>query len=124
MNETLQESEQIYRQLVETSVDWAWAIDTEGNHTYSNNAIEQLLGYQVDEIVGTSSFPLMHSEDQDAIQKLVQKSIKKKEDWQNIAVRWHHKDGSVRHFCSQLLKRGLAIRVSLGRNGILPKSYV
>lgn len=78
MKETLQDSEPIYSQLLVFAEDWAWAIDTEGNQIYSNNAIEQLLGYEVDEIVGTSAFPLMHSDDQDAIQKLVQKSIKEK----------------------------------------------
>jgi len=94
----LRESEQKYRHLVESTVDWVWATDTEGNHTFSNGAVKQLLGYEINEIVGTSAFPLMHPEDHNRVQVLIQRSVEQKSGWEGIAIRWLHKDGSVRYF--------------------------
>ncbi|RKZ27077.1 hypothetical protein DRQ26_03560, partial [bacterium] len=31
---------------------WVWEMDTEGVHTYSNDAIKDILGYTPEEIVG------------------------------------------------------------------------
>jgi PAS domain S-box-containing protein len=88
----------IHQQIVESARDWAWAINTEGIHIYSNAAVEHLLGYSADEIIGKSAFPLMHPEDQEQISTLVQKAIAQKTGWKEIAIRWTHKDGSVRYF--------------------------
>ncbi|MFC1936172.1 PAS domain S-box protein [Chloroflexota bacterium] len=93
-----QPEQQIYQQIVESALDWAWAINVEGVHTYSNKAVEQLLGYGVDEIVGKSAFPLIHPDDQERIGELVRKSVAKKIGWKEIAIRWVHKDGSVVYF--------------------------
>jgi PAS domain S-box-containing protein len=42
---TLRETEAEYRQLVESSTDVAWRIDTSGRFTFMNNASEQVLGW-------------------------------------------------------------------------------
>jgi PAS domain S-box-containing protein len=95
---TLEQTDKRYRQLVESTVDWVWAIDVEGKHTFSNQAIKQLLGYDVSEVVGTSVFPFVHPEDQKRIRGMVQRSIERKAGWRDIAIRWLHKDNSVRYF--------------------------
>ena len=96
--ESLRESEDKYRSLVETTTDWVWAIDPEGCHTYSNLAILQLLGYQVSEVVGSSVFPLMHPEDEQPIRDMIKHCIQQKVGWQNFSIRLVHKDGSIRSF--------------------------
>jgi PAS domain S-box-containing protein len=96
--ESLRESENKYRSLVETATDWVWAIDLEGCHTYSNPAIYQFLGYQVSEVTGTSAFLLMHPEDEQSIRDMIKHCIGRKVGWQNISIRWVHKDGSIRSF--------------------------
>ena len=95
--EALREREQTIRALVETSKDWIWAIDLEGVHTYSNTGIESILGYSVDELIGTQSLDLMHPEDKEKVEKMLPEWVSRKEGWRNQLIRWRHKDGSYRH---------------------------
>ncbi|MCT7984200.1 PAS domain S-box protein [Laspinema sp. A4] len=46
------ESEDRYRQLVETTTDWVWEIDAAGIYTYSSPRIGQILGYEPAEAIG------------------------------------------------------------------------
>jgi PAS domain S-box-containing protein len=90
------DSEAKYRNLVESTKDWVWVIDVEGRHTFSNQAIRDLLGYEVDDIVGISAFSMMHPDDRERVHEMVQRSIKEKQGWSDMAIRWLHKDGSIR----------------------------
>ncbi|MDH4128774.1 MAG: PAS domain S-box protein, partial [Spirochaetota bacterium] len=48
----LRESEEKFRNLVETSLDLIWKVDNEGRFIYINNAWEHTIGYKVSEIIG------------------------------------------------------------------------
>jgi two-component system sensor histidine kinase/response regulator len=48
----LTESEQKYRNIVETSQDWIWSVDMEGCFTFVNSAVQRILGYEPSEILG------------------------------------------------------------------------
>jgi PAS domain S-box-containing protein len=90
------ESEAKYRNLVESTKDWVWVIDVKGRHTYSNQAIRDLLGYEVDELINISAFSIMHPDDRERVREMVQRSIKEKRGWSDVSIRWLHKDGSIR----------------------------
>ena len=92
----LQKSEQKYRLLVESTPDWVWLCDKEGRHTFSNKAVKQILGYEVQEVLGTSAFHLMHPEDRQQVQKWFQNAKKHKRGWKGTVIRWQHKDKSIR----------------------------
>jgi PAS domain S-box-containing protein len=49
---TLRETEAQYRQLVESSTDVAWRIDTSGRFTFMNNASERVLGWTPEQMRG------------------------------------------------------------------------
>jgi len=92
----LQKSEQKYRLLVESTPNWVWICDEEGRQTFSNKAINKILGYQVQEILGTSAFRFMHPDDRKKVQKWFQNAKKHKRGWKGTIVRWQHKDKSIR----------------------------
>ncbi len=92
----LEKSEQKYRLLVESTPDWVWLCDKEGRHTFSNKAIKQILGYEVQEILGTSAFHLMHPEDRKQVQKWFHNAKKHKRGWKGTVIRWKHKNESIR----------------------------
>ncbi len=94
--EALREKEETIRAFVETSRDWIWSIDLDANHTYSNPAVEDILGYSPDELVGKSSLNLMHDEDRQATEAKLSQWINQKIGWQNLVLRWRHKNGSWR----------------------------
>jgi PAS domain S-box-containing protein len=94
--EALRKSEEMVRALVETSRDWIWAIDLDGRHTYCNPAIETILGYRPDELIGKRSLDFMQSDDRRVVEDGLPKWIAEKRGWSNLLVRWRHKDGSWR----------------------------
>ena len=94
--EALREKEEFIRALLDTSRDWIWAIDLRGVHTYSNPAVRIILGYELDQIIGTPSFSLIDEEDRDRIQSEVSHCIETRRGWSNLVARWRHKEGGYR----------------------------
>ena len=86
------------RDLPALATDWIWCVDLQGNHTYSNPAIKDLLGFDIEEIVGSSAFPLMHPDDQDEVQRVFEDAVSNQTGWTGLDIRWLHRDGSVRYF--------------------------
>jgi PAS domain S-box-containing protein len=99
----LRESEEKYRQLVETIGDWVWASDPDGRHTYSNPAVTRLLGYQINEVVGSSAFQLIHPDDEQPIREMLKNCIEEGVGWNNVSIRWLHQDGLARSFESSAI---------------------
>jgi PAS domain S-box-containing protein len=95
--EELREREEMIRALVETSRDWIWSIDVNGVHTYCNPAVEQILGYSADELVGRLSLDLIHDDDRRMIKAYLPICIAEKRGWSNLLLRWRHKDGTYRY---------------------------
>ncbi len=95
--EALREHEEMIRALVETSRDWIWSIDLNGVHTYCNPAVEQILGYGPDELVGKPSLDLIHEDDRRVIEANLPTWIAEKRGWSNLLIRWWHKDGTYRY---------------------------
>ncbi len=62
--ETLAESERLYRTLVETSAEGIVIAKPEGTHIFVNNRLAQMFGYTIDELLSKSSFELMSKEEQ------------------------------------------------------------
>ncbi|MBR8834977.1 MAG: PAS domain S-box protein [Stigonema ocellatum SAG 48.90 = DSM 106950] len=50
--EALKESEKKYRNLVETSQDMIWSVDTQARYTFVNQAVRHIYGYQPEEMIG------------------------------------------------------------------------
>ena len=84
------------RDIVETSSDWFWATDENARFTYSNPAIEELLGYRQDEIAGRQSFDLIHPDDRERARNIFQEACANQAGWKNIHLRWKNKKGDYR----------------------------
>ena len=91
-------SEEKYRNLVETTEDWVWAIDAAGVHTYSNDGLRHSLGYSGSELINTSAFPIMHPDDAERWGQKLQEHIAGKTGWSNETIRWFDKDGGIHVF--------------------------
>lgn len=62
--QALQESEARFRRIVETAEEGIWMIDTEDNTTYVNKKMANMLGYSVQEMVGTNLFSFLKEQEQ------------------------------------------------------------
>jgi PAS domain S-box-containing protein len=95
--EALRESEAKFRSIVETTKDWIWSIDPQARVLYANPAIENILGYRPDELLGTNVLNFMHADEQLGIANTLSMLVAEKKGWTNLLIRWRHKDGSDRY---------------------------
>ena len=95
--EALKDSEEKFRSIVETTNEWIWAIDLEGNHTYTNPAIEQILGYTPEEILGANVSAFLHDEDRSEVERLLPQWISEERGWTGLVLRWKHKRNGYRY---------------------------
>src|SRR5918999_1696192 len=95
---SLAESEERFRSIVETTSEWIWAMDLEGKLTYSNPAIETMLGYSTEDLLGADIMDLIHEDDRKEVVALLPSLIESKQGWSQLVTRWRHaKDESYRH---------------------------
>ncbi|MBD0373731.1 MAG: PAS domain S-box protein, partial [Pyrinomonadaceae bacterium] len=95
--EALRESEETFRAIVETTNNWIWSMDRDGRMTYHNPAVEAILGFSPQELLGKDALIYMHEEDRREVASLLRLLIAEKRGWTDWVVRWRHKDGSYRY---------------------------
>lgn len=117
-DEALRKSEEAYRAILETSKDWIWAIDLSGRHTYSNPAIKDILGYSADEIVGSHAIELVHDDDKAWLTVNIENWIRNKQGWNNLVLRWRHKEGGYRYLESNAVPSFNAEHELVGFRGV------
>jgi PAS domain S-box-containing protein len=93
----LRQREEKFRAIVETTKEWIWAIDLKGCHTYSNPAVENILGFSSEEWLNRDARDFVHPEDVPKVEALLREKIVAKDGWSGIVLRWRHKDGSYRY---------------------------
>ncbi len=93
----MQASEEEFRSIVETTREWIWTIDRRARVTYSNPAVERILGYRPEELIGKDALLFMHEEDRIEIEEVLPKLVSKKKGWSELVLRWRHKNGTYRY---------------------------
>ena len=81
------------RALVETTSDWIWEIDSRGVYTYVSPKVTELLGYNVEEVLGKTPFDLMPPGEADRNALIVQPIIDNAQPIRNLENINAHKDG-------------------------------
>jgi len=61
--DALRESEQRFRNLVETTSDWVWEVDENGVYSYVSPQVRNILGYEPGEVLGKTPFDLMSADE-------------------------------------------------------------
>ena len=59
IEQSLRESKDRFRSLIETSSDWVWEVDGNFVYTYASPKVKDVLGYEPTQIVGKTIFELM-----------------------------------------------------------------
>jgi len=91
--EKLKESEEKFRNLVETTSDWIWEVDKNGVYTYASPKIKEILGYEPKEIIGKTPFDLMPKDEAKKIANIFGEIAKDKKVFHSLR-NWNiHKNG-------------------------------
>ncbi|MDF1539026.1 MAG: PAS domain S-box protein [Candidatus Thorarchaeota archaeon] len=98
-DDALRTSEEMYRTLYENVPDGIVGMDSEGNILMCNDKLLAMVGYDRDEVLGTSFIDYLHPDIQEIAQTTFRKSIESgtplKEGFEGTLIR---KNGSVFHF--------------------------
>ncbi len=92
---SLVESEAKFRTLVESSSDLIWEVDANGHYTYVSPKIKELLGYEVNEVIGKTPFELMHEEEAERISEKFAAIVKERRPFISMLNENRHKDGQI-----------------------------
>ena len=94
---SLEEHAALLSAIVESSPDLIWTCDADMRVTFCNAAIEGLLGYGAEEVIGRSPIDLVHPDDREMALRVVSQAIEAKVGWRGIRARLVCKDGLIRH---------------------------
>jgi PAS domain S-box-containing protein/diguanylate cyclase (GGDEF)-like protein len=114
----LRESEERFRTIVESSQDWIWENERDTRITYSNGAMANILGYQLEELLGTLAVDHMVPADREQVRKRLPKLVAAQRGWERWRLRWQHRDGGVRVLESTATPRFNANREFVGYRGV------
>ncbi|MFW5950487.1 MAG: EAL and GGDEF domain-containing protein [Gemmatimonadota bacterium] len=94
--EALRQSEAYYRSLIENALDTITIMDRIGTITYESPAVERVLGYVPEEVVGTSVFDYVHPDDRTGLKELFRRTDGRPGVTPTLELRLRHRDGSWR----------------------------
>ncbi len=91
----LKESEEKFRNLVETSTDWVWEVDEKSRYIYSSPKVTELLGYGPSEIVGKTPFDFMTTQEAERVKNEWGKILEDKQAFKCLENSNLHKNGQI-----------------------------
>jgi PAS domain S-box-containing protein len=91
--EALRESKEKFRGLVEHVNDWVWEIDMDCFYTYSSPRVRDMLGYEPADLLGTTPFNYMDSEETDRVKSLFYPILNAREEFSLLEHTLIRKDG-------------------------------
>lgn len=95
-NKKIENTEKRFRSLVENSTDAIVLLNPQGEILYQSPAATKILGYPSDELLNTSVFGLIHSEDLASVTKKLEKLLEDRQLQTRIQFRARHANGSWR----------------------------
>jgi PAS domain S-box-containing protein len=95
-DEALQQSETRFRSLIENVSDVISMLAPDGTILYESPSLENVLGYQPDEIIGKNAFEFIHPEDFVKILTYFNQAMQTSEPSLPVEYRFRHKDNSWR----------------------------
>ncbi len=89
----LRQSEERFRNLVETTSDWIWEVDTDGIYQYASPQANELLGHSSDDLLGKHFTELMPPAEARAVKSLFSEVMERGAPVHSLVNTNRHKDG-------------------------------
>jgi diguanylate cyclase (GGDEF)-like protein/PAS domain S-box-containing protein len=99
----LRASEERFRSIAEATQEWIWEIDADGIYTFCSPAVEAILGYAPDHLIGKSCLDIMPPNSRQIMADLLRREIAEKHGWRNLELHLQHAGGSIRWLDSNAL---------------------
>ncbi|MDJ0767011.1 MAG: PAS domain S-box protein, partial [Myxococcota bacterium] len=89
----LRESEKRFRSLTESTSDWIWQVDANGEYTYVSPRSVEMLGYEPQEFIGRTAFDFMRPEEANRVREIFEGFAAEKKPFERVENVCLHKDG-------------------------------
>ncbi len=95
MEKTLQKNEERFVQVSDNAKTWLWEVDSKGLYTYASSAVEKVLGYKPEEILGKKHFyDLLLPDEREELKKAAFQAFAEKKPFRGFLTRNVHKNGN------------------------------
>lgn len=91
----LKQSEEKFRNLVETTNDFIWETNAEGVYVYASPHVRDLLGYEPDEVIGRSPFHFMSPNEAERVRIISESITKSGKAFEKLENTCLKRDGSM-----------------------------
>ncbi len=88
-------SEEKFRTLVEDTADWVWEVDQQGQFIYSNNSVEEILGYTAGQIMGRIIWDYLDPDELIETKEFFLENIEKRRPFKGLVNNYIHRDGNA-----------------------------
>ncbi len=91
--EAYKQSERYYKALIGNALDIITILDAKGTMKYYSSAVERVLGYSMEELIGKNAFEYIHPDDVDNVLEIFGKTASIPEYTTTVEFRFLHKNG-------------------------------
>ncbi|MCL2457990.1 MAG: cache domain-containing protein [Desulfobulbus sp.] len=91
----LEESNERFRSLVETTSDWIWEINTEGAYTYCSPKVRDLLGFAPEELISKRPVDLIAGHEKEQTSQIFQQLIDSRQPFSGFETVCLARDGRM-----------------------------
>ncbi|HEX4242492.1 MAG TPA: EAL domain-containing protein [Steroidobacteraceae bacterium] len=99
----LRDSEERFRTIAEATQEWIWELDAQGVYTFCSPAVESILGYTPEQLVGTSCLEIVAPNIRNTVSDLLKRGVAEKRGWRDLVLHMRHAKGGIRWVDSNAL---------------------
>ncbi len=92
----LEASEERFRSIAEATQEWIWEIDRRGFYTFSSPAVEMILGYKPNDLLGKNCLDMVKPSTRTAVAELLRHAAEGKRGWRDLTLHLLHAKGGIR----------------------------
>ena len=92
----LQASEERFRSISEATREWIWEMDSRGVYTYSSPAVEAMIGYRPQDLIGKNCLDLVSATLRPQLAELLRRSTIERTGWRDVVLHLRHTSGGIR----------------------------
>jgi diguanylate cyclase (GGDEF)-like protein/PAS domain S-box-containing protein len=114
----LRASEERFRSIAEATQEWIWEIDAGGLYTFCSPAVEAILGYEPERLIGTSCLDIACPASRQSVAELLRRGIEERRGWRDLVLHLTHASGGVRWLDSNALPLFDSFGAVVGYRGV------
>ena len=90
------QSDKLFRSIIENAGDVITILQPDGRLVYGTPALERVLGYRSEDLVGRSAFALIHPDDRPSVEAALRRIASEPGHTESVEFRFQHADGTWR----------------------------